>query len=372
MMTARNFLPALLWWILVWAPAAGAQQDKAAGSADWEKLVDAAKREGKVAVSLPASAEMKKQLEEQFKKRYGIEVETFTARGSAAVRRMADEFKAGVRSFDLHIGGSSSIVSGMLDEGILDPIEPWLVLPEVKEPKQWWGGHLWVDNAKRFVYTFQAYLSEVIWYNTDLIKPNEIRSMNDFLNPKWKGRIGYLDPRTPGAGDSTWAFMWKVKGEEYLKKLAAQDLYLGRDQRLLAESLARGRVAVMIGNSYYSYLPFLKAGLPIKTLPRLKEGNYGTGGSGNLAIIKGPAHPNATKVFVNWLLGREGQEIVSRALGQATRRLDVDTGFLKESGTIAAKDVMSVNDFLQVENQSEEKLDKVREPAAKLARALLK
>jgi ABC-type Fe3+ transport system substrate-binding protein len=368
----RTVLSAVLFWVLVFASAVYGQQDKGAGAVEWDKLVDAAKKEGKVTVSLPASAEMKKQVEEQFKKRHGIEVETFTARGSSAVRRMADEFKAGVRSFDLHIGGSSSIVSGMLDEGILDPIEPWMALPEVKDPKQWWGGHLWVDNAKRFVYTFQAYLSEVIWYNTELVKPAEIRSLDDFLNPKWKGKIGYLDPRTPGAGDSTWAFMWKVKGEEYLKRLAAQDLYLGRDQRILAENLARGRVAVMIGNSYYSYLPFLKAGLPIKTLPRLKEGNYGTGGSGNLAIIKGPAHPNSTKVFVNWLLGREGQEIVSRALGQATRRLDVDTRFLKESGTIAAKDVMSVNDYLQIENQSEEKLDKVREPAAKVAHALLK
>jgi iron(III) transport system substrate-binding protein len=372
MMNARNILSVGLFWVLMLAAAANGQQDKAAGSAEWDKLVDAAKKEAKVTVSLPASAEMKKQVEEQFKKRYGIEVETFTARGSSAVRRMADEFKAGVRSFDLHIGGSSSIVSGMLDEGILDPIEPWLALPEVKDPKQWWGGHLWVDNAKRFVYTFQAYLSEVIWYNTELVKPAEIRSFDDFLNPKWKGKIGYLDPRTPGAGDSTWAFMWKVKGEEYLKKLVAQDLYLGRDQRILAENLARGRIAVMIGNSYYSYLPFLKAGLPIKSLPTLKEGNYGTGGSGNLAIIKAPARPNSTKVFVNWLLGREGQEIVSRALGQATRRLDVDTRFLRESGTIAAKDTMSVAEFLQIENQSEEKLDKVREPASKVAHTLLK
>jgi iron(III) transport system substrate-binding protein len=371
-MIARKVLSVGLIWILIFVSAVYGQDGKATGSAEWDKLVDAAKKEGKVTVSFPASAEMKKQVEEQFKKRYGIEVEAFTARGSSAVRRMADEFKAGVRSFDLHIGGSSSIVSGMLDEGILDPIEPWLVLPEVKDPKQWWGGHLWVDNAKRFVYTFQAYLSEVIWYNTELVKPAEIRSLDDFLNPKWKGKIGYLDPRTPGAGDSTWSFLWQVKGEQYLKKLVAQDLFLGRDQRVLAESLARGRVAVMIGNSYYSYLPFLKAGLPIKSLPRLKEGNYGTGGSGNLAIIKGPAHPNSTKVFVNWLLGREGQEIVSRALGQATRRLDVDTRFLKESGTIAAKDVMSVNDYLQIENQSEEKLDKIREPAAKFAQAILK
>ena len=370
--SARNFLSVGLFWVLIFAPAVYGQQSKATGSAEWDKLIDVAKKEGKVTVSLPASAELKRQVEDQFKKRYGIDVEVFTARGSAGVRRMADEFKAGVRHFDLHIGGSSSIVSGMLDEGILDPIEPWLALPEVKDPKHWWGGHLWVDNARRFVYMFQAHLPEVIWYNTDLLKPDEIRSLDDFLNPKWKGKVGYLDPRTSGAGDSTWSFMWRVKGEEYLKQLVAQDLYLGRDQRVLAENLAKGRTAVMIGLSYYSYLPFLKAGLPIKPLPRLKEGNYGTGGSGNLAIIKAPAHPNSAKVFVNWLLGREGQEIVSRALGQATRRLDVDTRFLKESGTIAAKDVMSVDDFLQIENQSEEKLDKVREPASKVAHALLR
>ncbi len=369
---ARNFLSFGLFGFLIFSPAVYSQQGKSAGSAEWDKLVDAAKKEGKVTVSIPASAELKKQIEEQFKNRYGIEVETFTARGSAGVRRMADEFKAGVRHFDLHVGGSSSIVSGMLDEVILDPIEPWLAVPEVKDPKQWWGGHLWVDNAKRFIYMSQAYLPEIIWYNTDLVKPNEIRSFDDFLNPKWKGKIGYLDPRTPGAGDSSWSFMWRVKGEEDLKKLVAQDLYLGRDQRVLAESLARGRVAVTVGLSYYSFLPFLKAGLPIKALPTLKEGTYGTGGSGNLAVIKTPAHPNSAKVFVNWLLGREGQEIVSRALGQPTRRLDVDTRWLRESGTLPAKDHMSVNDFWQIENQSEEKLDKVREPALKVAQALLK
>src|SRR5512147_1014464 len=165
--------------MLIFAPGVYSQQGKSAGSAEWDKLVDAAKKEGKVTVSIPASAELKKQIEEQFKNRYGIEVETFTARGGAAVRRMADEFKAGVRHFDLHIGGSSSIISGMLDEGILDPIEPWLALAEVKDPKQWWGGHLWVDNTKRFIYTFQAYLPENIWYNTDLVKPNEIRSFDD-------------------------------------------------------------------------------------------------------------------------------------------------------------------------------------------------
>jgi len=348
---ARFVLSVALIGVLIIMPTAYGQQSKSAGLAEWDKLLDAARKEGKVTISLPASAELKRQIEEQFKKRYGIEVEVFTARGSVGVRRMADEFKAGVRHFDLHIGGSSSIISGMLNEGIIDPIDPWMVLPEVKDQKQWWGGHLWVDKAKRFIYSFQAFLPQTIYYNADLAKPEDFRSMDDFLNPKWKGKIGLLDPRSLGGGDANWSYMWQVKGEEYLKNLAAQDLYLGRDQRVLAESLAKGRVGVMIGLSYYSFAPFLKAGLPVKALPTLKEGTYGTSGSGNLAILKAPAHPNAARVFVNWLLSREGQGIVSKALGQATRRLDVDTRWLREMGTIPAKDAISVNDFFQVENQ---------------------
>lgn len=370
--TRPHTLLLLLFTCLLIAPSeVCGQPAKTDVQQDWEKLLDAAKREGKVTVSLPATAEMRKQVEGNFRKKFGIEVEVFTARGSAAVRRMADESKAGVRHFDLHIGGSNSAVSGLLDEGVLDPVEPWLVLPEVKDPKYWWGGHMWVDNAKRYIYAFQAYITESLWCNTELVKPNEIRSYDDFLNPKWKGKIGFLDPRSPGAGDSNWSFIWSVKGEEYLRKLVAQDLFLVRDQRVLAESLAKGRVALMIGLTYYSYAPFIKAGLPVKALPAMKEGTFGTAGSGNLAILKNPAHPNATKVFVNWLLSREGQDVVPRALGQATRRLDVDTKWLKDSGVIAAKDRMTVKDYLQIENQSEEKLDKVREPAVKVAQTLL-
>jgi ABC-type Fe3+ transport system substrate-binding protein len=120
-------------------------------------------------------------------------------------------------------------------------------------------------------------------------------------------------------------FLWKLKGEDYLKKPAAQKLFLSREQRVLAESLARGKIAVVAGLSYYSFLPFAKAGLPVKSVPISRDEIYVSGGSGNVAIIKGAPHPNAAKVFVNWFLGPEGQETYSRGMGQATRRLDVDS-----------------------------------------------
>ena len=68
-MIARKVLFVGLIWILIFLSAVYGQDGKATGTAEWDKLVDAAKKEGKVTVSLPASAEMKKQVEEQFKKR---------------------------------------------------------------------------------------------------------------------------------------------------------------------------------------------------------------------------------------------------------------------------------------------------------------
>ena len=348
-----------------------AQTSKPAWQTEWDKTVEAAKKEGKVVVSIPASAELRKMTEETFKQRYGIGIEIVPGRGASIVRRIADESKAGVRNFDIHIGGSSSLVTALLAEGILEPIEPWLMLPEVKEAKNWWGGHMWVDQGKRYIYAFQAYLTESMWYNSDLLRPEEARSYDDFLNPKLKGKIGFLDPRTPGAGDANWSYIWMVKGEDYLKKLAAQSLFINRDQRLLAENLAKGKIALVIGLTHYTFLPFLRAGLPVKPLPSPKEGTYGTAGSGNLSIVKNPPHPNATKVYVNWLLGKEGQEVFTKAMGQATRRLDVDTQWLKDVGVLPAKDRLTLKQFLEAENQSEERLEKVREPALKVSSKLL-
>ena len=53
----------------------------------------------------------------------------------------------------------------------------------------------------------------------------------------------------------------------------------------------------MIGLTYYSYAPFVKAGLPVQPLPTPKEGVYVSGGSGHLVVLKNAPHPNATKDF---------------------------------------------------------------------------
>jgi len=365
------WLSGLAYFALLGAGELQAAEAKPSAPVDWERTVEAAKKEGTVVVSVPASTELRRGIEKVFKQRFGIEAELNVSRAASVVGKIQQESKSGVPGFDVHMGGGESMITGLLSEGILAPLEPAMMLKEIKDPNNWWGGHIWLDKAKRYIYASQAYQVELIWCNTDYVKSEEIRSLNDLLNPKWSGKIGYLDPRTPGAGSSMWSFLLKLKGEDYLKKLAGQKLFLSRDQRVLAESLAKGKIAISVGLSYYSFLPFAKAGLPVKSVSAPRDEIYVSGGSGNVAIIKGAPHPNATKVFVNWFLGQEGQETYSRAMGQATRRLDVDTQWLKEFGVFAAKDNLSLDQYTRLENQSEEKILKTREASAELARKLL-
>ncbi|HEY7221878.1 MAG TPA: hypothetical protein VH985_26135, partial [Candidatus Binatia bacterium] len=96
-----------------------------------------------------------------------------------------------------------------------------------------------------------------------------------------------------------------------------------------------------------------------------------SGGYGHLMIFKNLPHPNATKVFINWLLSHDGQELFSRGMGVGSRRLDVNTKWLREYGVLAAKDGLTMEQFHKLENQSEDKIYKIREPGAAVARKLL-
>jgi ABC-type Fe3+ transport system substrate-binding protein len=91
-----------------------------------------------------------------------------------------------------------------------------------------------------------------------------------------------------------------------------------------------------------------------------------------LVIIKDAPHPNATGVFINWFLGKEGQEVYTRAMAQAARRLDVDSTWVRKFGYVPAREALSVEDYYRVENQSEERIQKVRVPAKIFARKILK
>jgi iron(III) transport system substrate-binding protein len=361
-------------WVVAIAALAFQPAKAAESQAEWQAALQGAKQESKLVVAIPPSAELRKELEPLLKQRFGIDAELVVSRGADSANRIASEFKAGVRYFDAIIQGTTTAMS-LQDGGMLDPVSSYMILTEVKDPKYWWGGHIWNDNLKtnRFLYSFVANAgTEGLFYNTELAKPKELRSLDDLLNPKWKGKIGLNDPRIGGSGISLWSFMWEIKGEEYLKKLAQQDLFLSRNLRQVADALAKGKLAVTIGLGRTEYEPFLSAGLPVRELPRPKEGLPASSGYGVLGIVKNPPHPNAVKVFVNWFLGKEGQEFYSKVMKQSTRRLDVDTKWMAQIGVEAAKDVMSLEEYHRVRNHLEDKVINVRRPAAEFAKKILK
>ena len=70
---------------------------------------------------------------------------------------------------------------------------------------------------------------------------------------------------------------------------------MSRDQRQLGDALAKGKLAVALGVSFYTLEGFLTANLPVKELPKIREGLPSSNGSGVIGVVKNPPHPHAAK-----------------------------------------------------------------------------
>ena len=338
--------------------------------ADWQRLVAAAKKEGKIVIGAPPGTDFRNEAQAMLKKRFDLDSEFIQAPGPNLMSKIVAEKQAGAVSVDAFLIGPCT-GNSLLKSDLFEPLAPAMILPEVRDPAKWFGGHLWADNqtGRNLLYSFVAQMTPSIYYNTQLVKPQEVRNYNDLLDAKWKGKIGLRDPRVPGGGLAMWAFLLDLKGEEYIKKLAQQEMFVSRNARQIADGLAKGSLALTIGVGYRDFDAFLDANLPVKHLPTLKEGTYVSGGNGILGMIKGAPHPNAAKVFFNWLLSREGQDLHVKTAQQPTRRLDVETKGLDAE---AAKDVLTVEAFRRLQNFTEDKCNNSWVPGAKLAETVLK
>jgi iron(III) transport system substrate-binding protein len=339
-------------------------------NSEWQDVVGAAKKERKVVIGAPPGSDFRNEVQATLKKRFDLDSEFVQAPGPNLMSKIVAEKQAGAVSVDAFLVGPCT-GNSLLKADLFEPLAPAMILPEVRDPAKWFGGHLWADNqtGKNLLYSFVAQVTPSLYYNTQLVKPQDVRSYNDLLDSRWKGKFGLRDPRVPGGGLAMWAFLLDLKGEEYIRKLAQQEMFVGRNARQIADALAKGNLSLTIGVGYRDFDAFLDANLPVKHLPTLKEGTYVSGGNGIVGIIKGAPHPNAAKLFFNWLLSREGQELHGKTVQQPTRRLDVDTKGLDGQ---AAKDVLTVEQFRRFQNFTEDKCNNSWIPGAKLAEAVLK
>jgi ABC-type Fe3+ transport system substrate-binding protein len=300
------------------------------GQTAWNKIVAEAKKEGSVVVNGPSIRELSQGLTDGFKKAYGINVE-YLGLGFEVITRMEREALAGRPSIDMYMGGTRTILI-LMDKNLAEPIDDKLHLPEVKEPKNWRGGKLkWVDTKNRFGLQTTEWVMTDLFVNRDIVKPEQITSWKDLLKPEWKGKIGSFDPRIGGAGQAIGRYLIEKFGEEFVVKLyQGQQVTFTREHRQVAEWAARGTYPIVLAAVQSMIERYRKEGFPlVRVFPKDGPGSL-LGGFSTVAMLKNPPHPNAATLFLNWVTSKDGQEVVSRALLEPSRRVDVPTSLVPD------------------------------------------
>jgi iron(III) transport system substrate-binding protein len=284
-----------------------------AWKAEWDKTVAAAKKEGKVVLYMRRYDGVLK----DFAKAYpDIKPIIVTGEGAVIGSRILTERRAEKYLVDFYVGGPYTASSTLQPAGALDPIPDKLILPEVTDGSKWVGGAIrYTDPEQKYNLAFLASPgTNQLAYNTTQVADGEVHAYKDFLNPKWKGRIVSMDPTQRFIG-GTVQFMYYHPdlGPKYMKALYEDmDVTIARNSRQMTDWLAAGKFALCIG-----CLAVEKAkqqGLPVQVLDTatFDEGGAYLAGSGSISLINKAANPNAAKVFLNWLLSREGQIAVQK------------------------------------------------------------
>jgi iron(III) transport system substrate-binding protein len=295
--------------------------------AAWNALIEAARREGTVVVKGPPTQRVRVELPAAFEARFGVKLEYIAGPTGPYVEKLKLERQAGVYSTDVFLAGADTMYTAVYPEKMLDPIPPVLIHPDARDASQWPGGKLWfMDPEGQYILRLNNYLTSMIQLNTQYIRPEAITSWYDLLKPEYKGKIASFDPAVSGSGISTAAYLYHALGEEYIKRLFVdQEPVFSRDERQLGDWLARGTYPIVLSLTEAEMNALRRDGLPVINLPHPPEApGHVTAGFGLLGLVNNAPHPNAAKLFVNWIVTKEGMEIWSKAENIVPVRLDID------------------------------------------------
>ena len=92
------------------------------------------------------------------------------------------------------------------------------------------------------------------------------------------------------------------------------------------------------------------SGAPIKYI-KTKEGSPLTSGPMNIMVFDKAPHPNATKVFVNWLLTDEGGDLAARGSGYPSERIGVSNKGFDPITVPGRKDILPGEEYKLAQNQ---------------------
>lgn len=311
-------------------PAAVAQKvggQTSGWEADWNQLVIDAKREGEVMVYATTPVDTTRRLSQMFMEQYGINVDWTIGSGAPLLQKLKAERAAGLFVADVGTFALQYTAQGLI--GITDPIEPLLIRPDIKDTTKWFGGKLPFMDNKGHMFAILLQRTSFNIVNTDLVKDGDIKTMRDFLDPKWKGKIALFNPFNLGSTVNWYQFTLKEilgveQGRAYMKELANNIAMTSADYRLITEGVARGKYSIALMIRTEEPLQFMREGAPVGFLKTAERQRTGASW-GLIDVLKNRPHPKASQLFINWLMTKPVLEEVRRLTLQPTTRLDVST-----------------------------------------------
>jgi iron(III) transport system substrate-binding protein len=294
---------------------------------DWEKTVAAAEKEGEVTLYAQSRAGVGKALL-AFKDAYPkININFIGGSGSDLAKKVMAEKRAGKHLVDVSVGGGGTMVLVYHRAGLLQPIPPLLILPEVTDQTKWWSKkHLYSDPEGQHVFMAQGDAGSGIGaINTNFIKPSEIQSWWDLLAAKYKGKIVMTDPDSAG-NIGNWRFIYYSTdlGPKFIRRLLTEtQVTFAENEHQMMDWVGAGKYHIHVLAKLENTENARKQGLPVKQIFSEKEGDTISTGSGHIIAFKNAPHPNATKVYLNWFLSRDGELIWQKLTGRNSFRTDI-------------------------------------------------
>jgi ABC-type Fe3+ transport system substrate-binding protein len=294
---------------------------------DWEKTLAAAEKEGEVSIYGQSRAGVGKAIlafQEAYPK---IKINFVGGSGSNLAKKIMAEKRAGKHLVDLSVGGGGTMVLVYHKAGHLQPIPPLLILPEVVDQTKWWSKkHLYADPEGQHVFMAQGDGGSGIGaINTTFIKTGEIQSWWDLLAPKYKGKFVMTDPDSAG-NIGNWRFLYYSPdlGPKFLRRLLTEtQLTFGANEHQMMDWLGSGKYQMHVMAKFENTQNARKQGLPVMQIFSDKEGDTISTGSGHIVAFKNGPHPNATRVYINWFLSRDGQLTWQKLTGRNSFRTDI-------------------------------------------------
>lgn len=316
----------LLALLVLVAMAPGAMAQTADWQKTWDETLAAARKEGKVVILAPPDAHVRQTLPAAFKERFGISLEYLSGRSSETAAKLRAERSAGIYSVDVVLAGIQTMSTVYHREKMLAPLKPALILPEVLDGSKWKKGKIWfADPEQQYVLRLFNTVNESFNINTQHVKPEDLRSIRDLLDPKWKGKISFMDPTVSGTGSNQAAQLYVQFGADFVKQLLVdQKPMISRDRRQLTDWLVRGVYPISFGAEDGELLRMRKQGFPVAPMFSLSDMLGSVSGGDQIGLLSNAPHPNAAKIFVNWMASKEGSEVFSRAFNMVPARNDID------------------------------------------------